>query len=86
VQQLEPLAKGTISVATAALTKMKANCADAPYVFEKGPGGTSVCQACGVHILHNCQDPGRAMAVSSATQLRHSGAMWSKLRESLHMQ
>jgi hypothetical protein len=39
VQQLEPLANGVISVAAAALTKMKANCADAPYVFEKGPGG-----------------------------------------------
>lgn len=37
VQQLEPLAKGTIAVATMAVTKMKANCADAPYVFEKGP-------------------------------------------------
>ena len=39
MQQLEPLAKGVISVAAAAITKMKANCADAPYVFEKGPGG-----------------------------------------------
>lgn len=42
VQQLEPLARGVISVAAAALTKMKANCADAPYVFEKGSGGTRV--------------------------------------------
>lgn len=39
VQQLEPLANGVISVAAAALTKMKANCADAPYIFEKGAGG-----------------------------------------------
>lgn len=40
MQQLEPLAKGTIAVATTAVTKMKANCADAPYIFEKGPGVT----------------------------------------------
>lgn len=43
VHQLEPLAKGAIAVATSALTKMKANCADAPYGFEKGPGGKFSC-------------------------------------------
>lgn len=38
MQQLEPLAKGSIAVATSAVTKMKANCADTPYVFERSSG------------------------------------------------
>ncbi len=52
VQQLESVGKSAIALATTAVTKMKANCTDAPYVFEKGPGalvesGSNPC--CGVH-------------------------------------
>lgn len=38
VQQLESVGKNAIALATNALTQMKANCADAPYVFLKGTG------------------------------------------------
>ena len=38
MQQLESVGKSAVAVATCAVTKMKANCTDAPYVFEKGAG------------------------------------------------
>lgn len=45
VQQLEAVSKSAFAVATTALSKMKANGVDAPYVFEKGSGDHSLSSA-----------------------------------------
>lgn len=37
VQQLEAVGKQGVAVASSLVTKMKAHCADRPYVTEKGP-------------------------------------------------
>ena len=48
VQQLESVGKSAIALATTAVTKMKANCTDAPYISEKGSGAAaeSSCSVC----------------------------------------
>jgi hypothetical protein len=75
VQQLEPLAKGVISVAAAALTKMKANCADAPYVFEKGPGGLRLIVHAGGGMTSNSAQYHFATGRRTGTRFRRSEAL-----------